>query len=188
MLDLPTIKTDFLFENSQNFNQTTHARPQHPIVFIHNISLYFNCISSVKYLFKRSRHSHVTPFFWGTTQAPTQKSLKCRKSTNVSSRIRDFFAFFNFQNGVLWEGIWGGLRKIRFVSILHVISFCNYFKTTLRPNWLSLYLYFCSLSIQSLCWPMCGEVISIPNLRTTCLWCILSPTSFQFFENFQKQW
>ena len=52
MLELPTIKTDFLFENSQDFNQTTHARPQHPIVFIHNISLYFNGISSVKYLFK----------------------------------------------------------------------------------------------------------------------------------------
>ena len=48
MLELSTIKTDFLFENSQDFNQTTHARPQHPIVFIHNISLYFNCISSVK--------------------------------------------------------------------------------------------------------------------------------------------
>ena len=62
MLELPTIKTDFLFENSQDFNQTTHARPQHPIVFIHNISLYFNCISSVKYLFKRSHHSHVMPF------------------------------------------------------------------------------------------------------------------------------
>ena len=75
-----------------------------------------------------------------------KKSLKCGKSTNVSSWIRDFFAFFNFQNGVLREGIWGGLRKIRFVSILHVISFCNYFKTTLRPNWLSLYLNFCSLS------------------------------------------
>ena len=25
MLELPTIKTDFLFENSQDFNQTTHA-------------------------------------------------------------------------------------------------------------------------------------------------------------------
>ena len=34
MLELPTIKTDFLFENSQDFDQTTHARPQHPIVFI----------------------------------------------------------------------------------------------------------------------------------------------------------
>ena len=62
MLELPTIKTDFLFENSQDFNQTTHARPQHPIVFIHNISLCFNCISSVKYVFKRSCHSHVMPF------------------------------------------------------------------------------------------------------------------------------
>ena len=91
----------------------------------------------------RSRHA----FFWGTTQAPApKKSLKRGKSTNVSSWIRDFFAFFNFQYGVLWEGIWGGLQKIRFVSILHVISFCNYLKTTLRPNWLSLYLNFCSLS------------------------------------------
>ena len=63
MLELPTIKTDFLFENSQDFDQTTHARPQHPIVFIDIISLYFNCIGSVKYLFKRSRHSHIMPFF-----------------------------------------------------------------------------------------------------------------------------
>ena len=62
MLDLATIKTDFLFKNSHDFNQTTHARPQHPIVFIHHISLYFNCISSVKYLFKRSCHGHVMPF------------------------------------------------------------------------------------------------------------------------------
>ena len=71
MLDLPTIKTDFLFENSQDLNETTHARPQHPIVFIHNISLYFNCISSVKYLFKWSRHA----FFCGTTQAPPPQKV-----------------------------------------------------------------------------------------------------------------
>ena len=62
MLELPTIKTDFLFKNSQDFNQITHARPQHPIVFIDIISLYFNSTSSVKYLFKWSRHSHVMPF------------------------------------------------------------------------------------------------------------------------------
>ena len=60
MLELQTIKTDSLFKNSQDFNQTTHARPQHPIVFIHNISLYFNCISSVKYVFKWSHHGHIT--------------------------------------------------------------------------------------------------------------------------------
>ena len=38
MLELPTIKTDFHFENSQDFDQTTHARPQHPIVSIDIIS------------------------------------------------------------------------------------------------------------------------------------------------------
>ena len=101
MLDLPTIKTDFLFENSEDFNQTTHARPQHPIVFIHNISLYFNCISSVKYLFKRSRHA----FFCGMTQAPPQKSLKGRKSTNALLRIQDFLPFSNFQNGMFQRGV-----------------------------------------------------------------------------------
>ena len=79
MLDLPTIKTDFLFENSQDFNQTTHARPQHPIVFIHNISLYFNCISSVEYLSKRSRHSHVMPFSVVRPKHPPKKSERWEK-------------------------------------------------------------------------------------------------------------
>ena len=62
MQELPTIKTNFLFENSQDFNQTTHGRPQYSIFFIHNISLYFKCISSVKYVFKWSCHSHIMPF------------------------------------------------------------------------------------------------------------------------------
>ena len=62
MLELPTIKTDFLFDSHRISIRLPHARPQHPIVFIHNISLYFNCISSVKYVFKRSRNGHVMPF------------------------------------------------------------------------------------------------------------------------------
>ena len=73
MLELPTIKTDFLFKNSQDFNQTTYARPQHPIVFIDNISLYFNCISSVKYVFKWSQSRSCHAFFYSMTQAQTQK-------------------------------------------------------------------------------------------------------------------
>ena len=97
MLDLPTIKTDFLFENSQDFNQTTHARPQHPIVFIHNISLYFNCISSVKYLFKWSHHGHVMPFSVVRPKHRPEKSLKCGKSTNASSQIRDLLPFSTFK-------------------------------------------------------------------------------------------
>ena len=74
MQELPTIKTDFLFENSQNFNQTTHARPQHPIVFIDNISLYFNCISSVKYMFSNG-HIMVTSclFLQYDPSTPTKK-------------------------------------------------------------------------------------------------------------------
>ena len=79
MLDLPTIKTDFLFENSQDFNQTTHARPQHPIIFIHNISLYFNCISSVKYLFKWSCHGHIMPFSEVQPKHPPQKKSEMRE-------------------------------------------------------------------------------------------------------------
>ena len=62
MQELATIKTDFLFENSHDFNQATHGRPQGPIVFMHNISTYFNCINSVKYVFKWSHHSHIMPF------------------------------------------------------------------------------------------------------------------------------
>ena len=46
---------------------------------------------------------------------------------------------------------------------------------------------FIHCQVESLCWPLCGEVICVSNLRTTCLQCILSPSSFQFFENFQKQ-
>ena len=120
----------------------------------HNIPLSLSIISvyilTVLVLWNIFSKDHVTVmsclFLRYDPRTRPKKSLKCGKSTNVSSQIRDIFAFFNFQNGVLREGIWGGLRKIRFVSILHVISFCNYLKKTLRPNWLSLYLNFCSLS------------------------------------------
>ena len=91
MLELATIKTDFLFENSQDFNQTTHARPQHPIVFIHNISLYFNCISSVKYLFKWSHNGHIMPF---SVVQPKWMVGKClRMFWNA-----DYFTLFTFSH------------------------------------------------------------------------------------------
>ena len=98
MLELPTIKTDFLFENSQDFDQTSHARPQHPIVFIDIISLYFNCIGSVKYVFKRSRH-HIMPFSvvrtkWVVGKVPT-RILECRLLCS--------FHFFTFKM-VAYEG------------------------------------------------------------------------------------
>ena len=47
-------------------------------------------------------------------------------------------------------------------------------------------LIFVHCQVQSLCWPLCAEVICVLNHRTTCLRCILSPSSFQFFLNFQR--
>ena len=136
MLELPTIKIDFLFENSQDFNQTTHARPQHPIVFIHNISLYFNCISSVKYVLKWSSHCHVMSFSAVRPKqfnAPNHKieytyferQKKCLHVVQNGS----FLLFFHFKMVAYEVGYKGSSEKL-----YHVISFCNYFKTTLRPN------------------------------------------------------
>ena len=126
MLDFQTIKTDFLFENSQDFNQTTHARPQPPIVFIHNISLYFNCISSVKYLFKWSRHSHVMPFSVVQPKHSPKKSETREKYKCIITNSR-FFALFKFKNGGLQCRISRRFRKVFFVSISYVISCSNSF-------------------------------------------------------------
>ena len=94
MLELPTIKTDFLFENSQDFDQTTHARPQHPIVFIDIISLYFNCIGS-EICFQKvtswSRHA----FFRGMTQTGSAKSAYARFGMQTIL----LFSLFHVQNG-----------------------------------------------------------------------------------------
>ena len=49
---MPTNKINFSFKLTQDFNQTVHVEPYGPIVFINNISLYFNSISSVHDLLK----------------------------------------------------------------------------------------------------------------------------------------
>ena len=75
MLELPTIKTDFLFENSQDFYQTTHVViTTHPIVFIDIISLYFNCIGSVKICFQKVMSWSCHAFFHGMTQVVGAKN------------------------------------------------------------------------------------------------------------------
>ena len=48
-------------------------------------------------------------------------------------------------------------------------------------------LIFVHCQVQSLCWPLCGEVISILNLKTMCLRCILLPTSFQISRSSDKE-
>ena len=53
MLELPTNKPNFLFKNTQDFNQTTHVGPQEPIGIIYSIILYFNYLIFVLHVFKR---------------------------------------------------------------------------------------------------------------------------------------
>ena len=108
MLDLPTVKTDFLFENSQDFNQTTHAIPQHPIVFIHNISLYFNCISSVKYVFKWSRHGHVMPF---SAVQPKHQPKKRQEKCLCEVRHASFLLFLHFKMASSEAGYQGDVER-----------------------------------------------------------------------------
>ena len=55
MQELPTNKTNFLFKNTKDFNQTTYGGPQVPIVFIDNNSLDFHAISSVQDLVEESQ-------------------------------------------------------------------------------------------------------------------------------------
>ena len=98
MLELPTIKTDFSSRTHRNYDQTTHARPQHPIVLIDIISLYFNCTSSVKYVFKRSRHGHIMPF-----SAVRPKRVAGKVPTRVlDCRLFCSFHFFTFK--MAYEG------------------------------------------------------------------------------------
>ena len=42
MQELPTNKANFIFKNTQDFNQTTHVGPQVPNVFTDNISLSYH--------------------------------------------------------------------------------------------------------------------------------------------------
>ena len=56
MLELPTNNPNFLFKNTQDFNQTTHVGPQELKVIIDNIILYFNYLISVLHVFKRSHN------------------------------------------------------------------------------------------------------------------------------------
>ena len=45
----------FPFKHTEDFNQTTHVAPYGPIVFIDNISINFNSLSSVQYVLKESQ-------------------------------------------------------------------------------------------------------------------------------------
>ena len=113
-----------------------------------------------------------------------KKSLKGGKSTNASLQIWDFLPFYQFSK---WHALTISTKLI-LKGLFRKYFICSIsFKQLLGQISCHCILIFVHCQVQSLCWSLCGEVISILNLRTMCLWCILWPTSFQFFENFQKQ-
>ena len=154
ILELPTIKTDFLFENSQDFNQTTHARPQHPLslfklsVYILTVLVLWNIFSKghvtvTSCLFLRYDPSTLPKKVWKVGKVffsvvrpkhPPPKSLKGGKSTNVLLRIRDFLPFSNFQNGEFQRSVWSWFRKVFFASISYVPFLLNNCKAKLVVN------------------------------------------------------
>ena len=93
MQELPTIKTNFLFKNSQDFNQTTHAGPYLPIVFTDNIILYFNYLVFVLHVSKG--HVMLTyHFFLVTSQCmliEPQKYFCKKKHFNFSFKKTHHF-------------------------------------------------------------------------------------------------
>ena len=63
MHELPTNKANFLIKTTQDFNSSRHAAPHLPIVFTDNVILYFNLITFVLHVFKRSHNAHIMFIF-----------------------------------------------------------------------------------------------------------------------------
>ena len=60
MWELPTNKDNFLFKNTQDFNQTAHVGPQELNVFTDNISFHFYAIISIKKLNEKVTQWNIT--------------------------------------------------------------------------------------------------------------------------------
>ena len=52
-------QANFLFNNMQDFKQTTHVGQQDPFIFISNTNFYFYAMMSAKDLMEESHNSHV---------------------------------------------------------------------------------------------------------------------------------
>ena len=157
----------------------------------HNIPLLLLIISvyilTVLFLWNMFSNGHVTvTSCLFLHYEPSTNPEKGGKSAYMHSAECMFFALFTFQNGNLWLRLWRRFWKVRFVSISYLISCSNSFKQLQGQISCHCILIFVHCQVQSLCWPLCGQVICVSNLRTMCLRCILSPTSFQFFKKFPE--
>ena len=135
MLELPTIK------RTHRISIRLHMQDHNIPLFLFIISVY---ILTVLILWNMFSNGHVTvtsclflPYNPSSLMCQTKNRVrllwKVGKVLTGSSECQ-FFALFTFENGDFWQRLWSRFRKVIIVSILHVISFCNYFKTTLRPN------------------------------------------------------
>ena len=134
MWELPTFKTNFLFENSQDFNQTTHAAPHLPVVFIDNIILYFNYLVFVLHVFKRSHNAHIM-LFLVTSQCMLIKPWKyfCKKNTSIFLSRKHTISRMN------WLDLLSTAACLQLSKVAHV-----------QNNWVLLIFAFCMLWLNAL--------------------------------------
>ena len=93
MQKLLTTKANFIFKNMQDFNQTTHIRPQDPSVFTDNISFYFYPIIFIQNLIKQSRNGMSQLFHNG---------LKIFRVLRLNTHFRMQNTCFSTQSFLTW--------------------------------------------------------------------------------------
>ena len=101
MQKLPTNKANFIFKNTQDFNQTTHVGPQDPNVFTDNISFYFYPIISIKTINETVMQRYVTVI---STQSEKFPSFEVEYTLQMQNACFSTWSFSTwiaqqFQNG-----------------------------------------------------------------------------------------
>ena len=101
MRELPTNKANFIFKNTQDFNQTTHAGPHDLNVFTDNISFYFYPIISIKNLIKQSCNVMSRLFQHSLKIFRVLRLNICFRMQNTCCSTRSFLTWIaqQFQNG-----------------------------------------------------------------------------------------
>ena len=101
MWELPTNKANFIFKNTQDFNQTTHVGPQELNVFTDNISFYFYPIISIKNLMKQSHNGMSWLFQHGLKIIQVLRFNTCFRMQNACFSTWSFSTWIaqQFQNG-----------------------------------------------------------------------------------------
>ena len=124
MLDLPTIKTDFLFKNSQ-ISIRLHMQDHNIPLSLLIISVYILTVLVLLNMFSKG-HVTVTSCLF-LQYNPSINPKKVGKVLSHSSECQ-FFALITFQNGSFRSRISRRFGKVFFVSISYVIWCSKFFK------------------------------------------------------------